>query len=64
MKPLRPTPALLRAVQEYLATRIEPAATHAMMRRVILLGRARIVSPSLRRVSDDEVIRLAVAACS
>lgn len=64
MKPLRPTPALLRAVQEYLATRNEPTATHAMMRRVILLGRARIVSPSLRRVSDDEVIRLAIAVCS
>lgn len=64
MKPPRPTPALLRAVQEYLATRSEPTATHAMMRRVILLGRARIVSPSLRRVSDDEVIRLAIAACS
>lgn len=64
MKPLRPTPALLRAVQEYLATRNEPTATHAMMHRVILLGRTRIVSPSLRRVSDDEVIRLAIAACS
>ena len=64
MKPPRPTPALLRAVQEYLATRSEPTATHAMMRRVILLGRARIVSPSLRRVSDDEVIRLAIAVCS
>lgn len=64
MKPLLPTPALLRAVQEYLATRGKPTATHAMMRRVILLGRARIVSPSLRRMSDDEVIRLALAVCS
>jgi len=61
---LRPTPALRRAVCEYLATRDHPTATTSLMRRVILLGRARIVAPSLRRVADEEVIRLAVAVCS
>lgn len=48
--PLRPTPA------EHV--------TAMLLRREVLLGRARIVAPSLRRVSDDDVIRLAVAVCA
>ena len=64
---LRATPALRTAVASFC----EPVAedhpcrdTVRALRRVILLGRARLVSPALRGVADDAVISLALRVCA
>jgi hypothetical protein len=64
---LRPTPALRDAVARYLE---HVAADHPArdavvgLARGVLLGRARIVCPSLRRASDEDVILRAVEVCA
>lgn len=64
---LRRSPAFARVLRDYLADRDGEgkggaAETVARLRRASLLGRARIVAPALRAVTDDEALRVALAA--